>query len=72
MIPHEVFTTGLESILLKTKGRLIDTNINGEYLNHLWLVDDILSISESLDNLQEMLNDLNREMLNVGKKNTFF
>lgn len=45
-------------------------NINGEYLNHFQLAEDIWLISESSDELWEALNDLNRESLNVVLQRT--
>ena len=43
-------------------------NRGGEFLNNLRFVNDIALISESAEELQEMLNDLNRESLKVGLK----
>lgn len=36
-------------------------NVNGKYLNHLRFADDIVLVSENVDELEEMMNDLNRE-----------
>lgn len=38
-------------------------NKNREYLNHLWFADDIFLLSESSDELQEILNYSNRKNL---------
>lgn len=41
--------------------------MDGEYLNHQIFVDVIL-ISETVENLREMLTERNRERLNAGIK----
>lgn len=43
-------------------------NINRQYLNLQGFAGNISLISELLDDLQEILNDLNKESLNVGCK----
>lgn len=43
-------------------------NTDRENLNCVWFTDNILLISGSLDELQELLNDLNGESLIVGLK----
>lgn len=42
--------------------------MNGKYLNKLWLTN-ILLISESSDELQEILNNLNNVCLKMNKSN---
>ncbi|XP_068250789.1 uncharacterized protein [Palaemon carinicauda] len=43
-------------------------NIHGEYLNNLRYEDDLVLISESREELQKMVEDLNRESISVGLK----
>ena len=67
-ISPKLFTSCLESIFRKIDWEGKGININGEYLNHLRFADDIILISETPEELQIMLNDLNRESLKVGLK----
>ena len=67
-ISPKLFTACLESIFRKMDWEGKGININGEYLNHLRFADDIILISETPEELQVMLNDLNRESLKVGLK----
>ena len=67
-ISPKLFTACLENIFRKMKWESEGININGEYLNHLQFADDIIIIKEKSEELQEILDDLNRESLKVGQK----
>ena len=68
MISPKLFTASLESIFCKTDWERKGINIDGEYLNHLRFADDISNTTEAPTELQQMLNDLNRESKKVGFK----
>lgn len=51
----------------KNKLGKIKVSMNREYWNHLYFTD-VLIILESLNELREMLNDLNKDSLNVNLK----
>lgn len=57
----KLFITGFESIFQKSNWERMEVKQN------IWTTYDFL-ISGSLDKLQEMPNDLNKESLNVGFK----
>nr|XP_027234156.1 uncharacterized protein LOC113825513 [Penaeus vannamei] len=62
----DVRASCLESIFRKINLKTKELN-NGEYLNHLRFADDIILMSKTAEELQDMLNDLNRESLNRSK-----
>ncbi|MBF2463453.1 hypothetical protein ICI39_14060 [Listeria welshimeri] len=41
-------------------------NVNGEYISHLRFADDIVIFAETLEELNQMLNDLNGSSRRVG------
>jgi len=59
-ISPKLFTACLESIF-RINWERMGLYINGQYLNHLRFADDIILMSETAEELQDMLNDLNRE-----------
>merc|ERR1711989_16583 len=67
-ISPKLFTASLESIFRKTDWEGKGINIDGEYLNHLRFADDISNTTEAPTELQQMLDDLNRESKKVGLK----
>ena len=67
-ISPKLFSACLEEVFNKLDWDNKGIRIDGEYLNHLRFADDIVLIAESVEELQEMLNDLNRESLRVGLK----
>ena len=67
-ISPKLFTASLESIFRKTNWKGKRVNIDGEYLNHLRFADDISNTTEAPTELQQMLDDLNRESKIVGLK----
>jgi len=67
-ISPKLFTACLESIFRKINWERKGLNINGQYLNHLRFADDIILMSETAEELQDMLIDLKRESLKAGLK----
>ena len=60
--------TPFESIFKKSNWQEMGINIDGEYVSNLRFADDISTTTESSEELQKMLNDLNRESIKVGLK----
>ena len=58
-ISPKLFTSCLEGIFRELDWERKGLNINGEYLNHLRFANDIILISETAEDLQEMVSDLN-------------
>nr|XP_027238077.1 uncharacterized protein LOC113829174 [Penaeus vannamei] len=56
----------LESIFRKINWERKGLDTNGQYLNNLRFADGIILMSETAEELQDMLKDLNRESLNAG------
>ena len=54
---------------MQWKGRGI--NINGEYISHLRFADDIAIMAETLQELQQMLNDLADSSVRIGLRMNF-
>ena len=67
-ISPKLFTACLEGIFRELNWENKGLNINGEFFNHLRFADDIVLISETAEDLQEMVSDLNKESLKVGLK----
>ncbi|PZC85070.1 hypothetical protein B5X24_HaOG202834 [Helicoverpa armigera] len=66
VISPKLFTNAMEDMFktLNWKGRGI--NINGEHISHLRFADDIVIMAETLQDLQQMLNDLAESSLRIG------
>ena len=67
-ISPKLFTACLKEVFKNLEWENVGININGEYLNNLRFADDIVLFSESWEELQKMIEDLNRESRNVGLK----
>ena len=65
-ISPKLFTACLEDIFRNLDWDNKGLNINGEHINNLRFADDIVLFSDSGEELQQMMEDLNRESLNVG------
>lgn len=61
-----IFIAVLESIISKLNWENVGININGCYLSHLRFADDIVLLSESTNQLQQMINSLHEESRKVG------
>lgn len=61
-----IFIAVLEYIIRKLKWEKVGININGCYLSHLRFADDIVLLSESTNQLQQMINSLHEESHKVG------
>ena len=59
-ISPKLFTACLEEIFREVNWEGKGLKINGEYLNHLRFADDIILVSETAEDLQDMLSDLNK------------
>ncbi|RVE54059.1 hypothetical protein evm_001182 [Chilo suppressalis] len=66
VISPKLFTNTMEDMFktLNWKGRGI--NINGERISHLRFADDIVIMAETLQDLQQMLNDLADSSIRIG------
>ena len=60
---QKLFTACLEGIFRMISWESNGINIDGEHLTHLRFADAIILISNNLEHLQEIFNDLNRESL---------
>ena len=67
-ISPKLFTACLEDIFRNLDWDNKGININGEHLNNLRFADDIVLFSETGEELQQMMEDINRESLKVGLK----
>lgn len=65
-ISPKLFTAALEHALKKLNWERKGISIDGAYLNHLRYADDIVLISESPDELVEMLQEFNEVSKEVG------
>ncbi|GBP80387.1 Retrovirus-related Pol polyprotein from type-1 retrotransposable element R2 [Eumeta japonica] len=61
-----IFIAVLETIIGKLNWEKVGININGRYLSHLRFADDIVLLSKSTNQLQEMINTLHEESRKVG------
>jgi hypothetical protein len=68
VISPKLFTAALEDMFKLLDWRGFGININGEYMTHLRFADDIVVMSETLEDLSTMLDDLNRVSQQVGLK----
>lgn len=64
----KLFSAVLENILRKLDWEKFGLNINGSKLNHLRFADDLVLFEENPENLEIMIQGLNRESLKVGLK----
>uniref|UniRef100_A0A914W657 Reverse transcriptase domain-containing protein n=1 Tax=Plectus sambesii TaxID=2011161 RepID=A0A914W657_9BILA len=64
-ISPKLFNAGLEEIFKKLNWSS-GINIYGERLNHLRFADDIVIVGETIEEVEEMLRELNRESARVG------
>ena len=67
-ISPKLFTACLEEVFKNLEWENVGIKIDGEYLNNLRFADDIVLMSESGEELQMMLGDLNRESRKIGLK----
>ena len=67
-ISPKLFTATLEDIFRSLEWDSKGININGEHLNNLRFADDIVLFSDSGEDLQKMMEELNTESLKVGLK----
>jgi len=67
-ISPKLFSAALEETFRKIDWDCKGININGEHLNHLRFADDIVLITDDVNDLEEMLNQLNDESNNIGLK----
>ena len=63
-----MFTAGLEQVFRTLEWDEMGVNINGENLNHLRFADDIVLISHTTNELQDMLNQLHDKSRLLGLK----
>ena len=68
VISPKLFTAALEDVFKLLDWNGLGININGEYLTQLRFADDVVIMAESLDDLNNMLNDLSRVSQQVGLK----
>lgn len=65
-ISPTIFIAVLEYVIGQLNWRKVGININGRYLSHLRFADDIVLLSESATQLQQMINSLHEESRKVG------
>ena len=63
-----LFTACLEEVFKLLDWEGLGVRINGEYLSNLRFADDIVLFSNNGDELQQMIEDLNRESVRIGLK----
>lgn len=62
------FTSSLEEVFKQLDWGELEMTINREYLGSLQFADDIILCSNDGDELQKMIEELNRESTKVGRK----
>lgn len=67
-ISPKLFTLALEDVFKKLEWSKKGINIDGRYLNHLRFADDIVLISNNLEELREMLTELKTASEEIGLK----
>ncbi len=67
-ISSKLFTVCLEEVFINLDWEDIGIDIDDKNLNNLRFADDTVLFSESEDNLQKTIKELNRESLKVGLK----
>lgn len=65
-VSPKLFTAVLEEVFRQLNWEEYGIHINGETLMHLRFADDLIILSPLKDNLQIMLEELDRESRNVG------
>ena len=65
---HKLFTAALESLFRQLTWETRGLTIDGEYLSHLRLADDIIICANTPHELQQMLKELADESENQGLK----
>lgn len=64
----KLFSAVLESVFRRLDWEEKGMNIDGERFTNLRFADDVVLVSEKCEELEEMINELNRESLKVGLK----
>ena len=64
-VSHQLFNAALGGIFRRLDWDRKGINING-YLSHLRFADDIVLLKNNAEELEKMLNDLNKESNNIG------
>jgi len=65
-ISPNLFTLALEDVFKALNRNEKDIKIDGEHLSHLRFADDIVLFSQNIMELQEMLEELQRESAKIG------
>jgi Reverse transcriptase (RNA-dependent DNA polymerase) len=63
-----LFNAGLEEVFRRLEWDTVGLRVNGENISHLRFADDIVLISSSSTELQEMISQLNEESNKLGMK----
>ncbi|CAG9840644.1 unnamed protein product [Diabrotica balteata] len=67
-ISPKLFNQALEDVFKRLHWDDLGININGQNLNHLRYADDIVLITEKSEELQRMMEELDRESTKIGLK----
>ena len=67
-ISPKLFNAVLQEIFKKLNWEEKGIKIDGEFINHLRFADDIVLLASTFEELQEMLQELNKESKRVGLK----
>ena len=71
-VSPKLLNAALEGIFRRLDWDRKEININGDHLSHLCFADDIVLITNNAEELEEMLNELNKESNNMKKTNVMF
>lgn len=71
VISPKLFTNAMEDLFKTLHWKRRGININGEYISHLRFADDIVIMAETLQDLQQMLNDLADSSVRIGLRMNF-
>ncbi|RVE40475.1 hypothetical protein evm_014875 [Chilo suppressalis] len=66
VISPKLFTNAMEDMFKTLNWKRHGININGERISHLRFADDIVIMAETLQDLQQMLNDLADSSIRIG------
>lgn len=66
IISPKLLTLALENILKEVQWERKCINIDGTFLHHLFLADDVLLISGGINELKSILEDLTNTSVTVG------